>query len=111
MTNHSCPKCKVRNTDYDPSFSFYVCADCGHSWGGILEGKNLNRAWYAFKRIKIRGTNSDAVMAHEIIFDNLSAIATALECNLGLKQLPNNSLWWIQHQDDIENKLLVIENQ
>jgi hypothetical protein len=120
---NQCPFCKVSNVGYFPEFKFYDCFECGHSWGGCIEGLDLNNAWtlvqFTFAPHKLALTRAEThtdeyerevVDAYQIALSNLRETARVLECNLGLKNLPNNPKWWIQHQDNIENKLLGIEN-
>ncbi|MEG3878969.1 hypothetical protein QT972_16565 [Microcoleus sp. herbarium7] len=117
MINHICPNCKIHNTDYFPEFEFYGCNECGHAWGGVLNGKQLNKAWYAVQKSFREKIRTDRIKgsfdpqtndAYEIAFNNLDAIASALDCNQKIKDLPNNPQWWIQNQSDIETELLAI---
>jgi len=117
MTNLVCSNCKTENTDYFLDFGFYGCHECGHSWGGSLEGKNLNRARLELAWLQFFGFEADTRRAFTIAFDNLEAIAKALDSNPTLKQdphvrgttkLPTDSRWWIEYRNDIERKLLEI---
>ena len=117
-TNLICSKCKSENVDYFLDFGFFGCYECGNSWGGILAGKDLNRAKRELDWIQFSGSQAEICHAFRIALDHLEAIANALERNPTLKQkpsvhhatkLPTDSLWWIENRNDIENKLLVIE--
>ncbi len=117
-TNLICCNCKSENTDYFLDFGFCGCYECGHSWGGKLVGKDLNRARLELAWIQFSGTEDEIRHAFRIAFDHLEAIAKALERNPTLKQepsvryatkLPTDSLWWIENRDNIENRLLAIE--
>jgi hypothetical protein len=118
MTNLICSRCKSENTDYFLCVGFLGCYCCGYTWGGSLQGKNLNPARLELGWIKLSGTEEEKQDAFRIGLNHLEAIAKAIECNLTLKldppnllfatKLPSDCHWWIENRNDIENKLLEI---
>lgn len=109
-----CPKCNNSCIGYYPEFGFYGCPECGHGWGGSIEGEDLNIAYYAVQSVSreidrnLIDTDLNVVRAYEVAFDNLAEIAFAIAVNPALKTLPSNPHWWIQNRDNIRSALMLI---
>jgi hypothetical protein len=121
MTNLVCPNCNGEFIWYWIVFSTgcYGCNQCGCTWGGEKEGKDFSQAWSELNSLSLFGSEQEKEHAYTIAFDHLEAIAKALKDNSAFKRdrsavysttkVPNDSRWWIENRDDIENKLLAIK--